>query len=242
MRRVLFTVWGRNVWSYPAMLYLGLVVGLVLGNLEANLRGLDGIRVYLATVVLLVPALAGARLAYVLGHRDEFRGHPGLIWRHDVGGQAMYGGLVAVPLSVPLLIALDVPFWSFWDVATFTMLAGMVLTRVGCLLNGCCSGRATEGRFGMVLPDAGGVVQRRIPTQLLEAGMGASVLAAVSFIPTDAPPGSVFLSAVVGYSLGRLVLQGTRERDARVRGLSTQRAAAVAFVAVAIVLFAVSRL
>jgi hypothetical protein len=31
----------------------------------------------------------------------------------------MYGGLVVVPLSPPLLALLGLPFWAFWDVAMF---------------------------------------------------------------------------------------------------------------------------
>lgn len=242
MRRVLFTVRGRRIWSYPAMLYVGLVAGLVVGNVAANARGLDGTRVYVATLLLLVPALAGARLAYVAGHRDAFRHDPSSIWRRSVGGQAMYGGLVAVPLSVPLLAALGVPFAAFWDVATFTMLTGMVFTRFGCLLNGCCSGRATEAWFGLVLPDASGVVARRIPTQLLEAGLGALVLVIVFRIPVGAPPGSVFLAALGAYGLGRLLLQGLREDAHRVGRFRTQRLVSVAFSALALLWFVVVRI
>lgn len=236
MRPVLFTFRGRPVWSYPALLYVGLVFGLVVGNVAANLRGLDGVRVYLATLLLLVPALAGARLAYVVGHWGLFREDLRSIWRHSVGGQAMYGGLLAVPISLPLLDALAVPFWAFWDVATFTMLTGMVFTRVGCLLNGCCVGRPTEGRFGLVLRDRAGVARRRVPSQLLEAGMGAVVLAGVSAIPTQAPPGTVFLAALVGYGLGRVLLQNIREEEHRVARFRSQRVASLVLAGIAVAL------
>ena len=53
MRPVLFTWRGRAIRSHPAMLYLGLVFGLVVGNVVANSTGLDGGRVYWASVVLL---------------------------------------------------------------------------------------------------------------------------------------------------------------------------------------------
>ena len=46
MRPVLFK-WRRlTVWSYPAMVYLGLVAGVVAGNVAANAAGLDAFRVY----------------------------------------------------------------------------------------------------------------------------------------------------------------------------------------------------
>ena len=113
----------------------------------------------------------------------------------------MYGGLVAVTLSVPLLAALDLGFWAFWDVGAIVMLIGMVFTRVGCLLNGCCSGQPTDGRFGLALRDRSGISRRRIPTQLLEAGLGAAVLAAVWTVPADAPAGTTFLGQPSGAAL-----------------------------------------
>src|SRR5439155_2495456 len=102
MRPVLFTWRGHAVPSYPAMLYVGLVLGLVAGNLAANATGLDGARVYAASVALLPLALVGARLVSVLANWGAYRGRTRRVWRRSEGGQAMYGGLVAVPVSVPL--------------------------------------------------------------------------------------------------------------------------------------------
>jgi phosphatidylglycerol:prolipoprotein diacylglycerol transferase len=208
------------------MLYLGLLSGLAAGNVVAKTLGLPSGRVYLATILLLLPALVGARLASVLGHRRAYADHPRRIWTKRDGGQAMYGGLVAVPLSVPLLAALGVPFWAFWDVATFTMLVGMVFARAGCLLNGCCAGRATDGWFGIELADHRGLRARRVPTQLLEGALGALllVLAAV-VVSSDAPDGSTF-SLVIGlYAAGRLAIQPLRDRPA---GICGSRALSVA--------------
>jgi phosphatidylglycerol---prolipoprotein diacylglyceryl transferase len=233
MRPVLFTWRGRAVPSYPAMLYLGLVLGLAAGNVAAHAGGLDGARVYVASLLLVVPALVGARLASVVMSWSAFREAPGRIWRRSEGGQVMYGGLVAVPLSVPLLAVLRLPFWAFWDVATFTMLTGMVFTRMGCLLTGCCAGRPTESRFGLVLTDRRGVRARRVPTQLLEAGLGAILLVGASVLAAaHAPPGSVFAGSLAGYAVGRLFLEPLREHQSRVAGVSALRAASVALLVI----------
>ena len=58
-----------------------------------------------------------------------------------------------VPVSVPLLGALDVPFARFWDVAAFPLLIGMVFAKTGCLLHGCCCGRPAKGWFALYAPD-----------------------------------------------------------------------------------------
>lgn len=235
MRPVLFAWRGVAVPSYPAMLYLGVVAGLVAGNAAANAAGLDGGRVYLASVVLLVPALLGARLASVAGNWSAYRSGAARLWSRRQGGQAMYGGLVMVPLSVPLLALLDVPFGGFWDVGTFPVLVGMVFARAGCLLTGCCAGRPTDGRFGMVLADRRGVRTRRVPTQLLEGAVAVALVpVAVVLTLADLPPGSVFAAVCAAYAVARLFLQPLRERQSRVAGLPALRVASLALLVVAV--------
>ena len=107
-----------------------------------------------------------------------YRREPWRIWRRSDGGAAMYGAVPCMVLaSMPLLAVLQLPFGAFWDVATFCILIGMIFTRIGCLLNGCCSGRPSEGRWALLLADHRGIQRRRIPTQLLEAGWAALLLA-----------------------------------------------------------------
>jgi phosphatidylglycerol---prolipoprotein diacylglyceryl transferase len=235
MRPILFHWRGRSVHSHPALLYVGLTLGLVIGNLQANLRGLDGTRVYVAAVLLVVPALVGARLAYVVGHWESFRPDPAKVWRRAVGGHTLYGGLAAIPMSLPLLGALGIPFWGFWDVATFTILLGMVFTRIGCLLQGCCGGKATMRGLGLMIRGEDGVAVKRIPTQLMEAGLAAALLGGVAAIPIDAPAGVVFVAALVGYAAGRLCLQETRETESQ-KARAAQRASPALLAAAAVVL------
>ena len=86
MRPILFTWRGRQVPSYPAMLYLGLVAGLAAGNVAAHVVGLNAARVYVASLILIPAALVGARLASVAGNWAAWRDDPGRIWRRSEGG------------------------------------------------------------------------------------------------------------------------------------------------------------
>lgn len=209
-RRYLFGWRGVRVPSYTAMLYLGCVAGVFAGAAVAAAGGLERSRVTLAMIGLLIPALAGARLWFVLEHWSVFRREPGRIWRRSEGGAALHGGLLlSVVVSVPVLALLETPFWRFWDAASYTMLIGLIFTRAGCLMHGCCAGRATSGRLGVWLPDHRGVWQRRIPTPLLEAGWAALVLAGA--VLAGAPfAGAVFLGVLAAYGAGRLLLEPTR--------------------------------
>jgi len=212
MRPVMFRWRGLTIWSYPAMLYVGLVAGVVAGNVAAHAARIDAFRVFVATFLLLVPALAGARLLYVAANWSRFRGRATGIWNRREGGAAQYGGLlVTLPLSVPLLAVLRLPIGSFWDVAAFTILVGMIFTRIGCLLNGCCAGRPVR-RWGLYLPNHLGVWERRVPTQCLEAAW-ASVLLAGAVATWNSLPfaGALFLLVAGGYAIGRLALESARE-------------------------------
>ena len=232
---------GHDIGSYPAFLYLGIVFGLAASNLAAHAFDLNAARVYAASLLLVAPALLGGRLASVAGNWSEYGWRPSLIWRRSTGGQAMYGGLVAVPLSIPLLAVLHLPFARFWDVTTFTLLTGMVFTRVGCLLTGCCAGRTTERRFGVPLTDARGVRARRIPTQILEAGLAAAILSGAAVLSASHPPsGSVFAASLAACAGGRLILQPLRERQPRLAGIAVPQMAS-AFLLTAAVAWIVVR-
>src|ERR1700752_767412 len=142
MQKILFSWRGWNLYSYPTMLYVGMVCGIFVAAWVAARSGLDPNRFVLAAVILSPLTLIGARMFFVASHWDLYRNDRARIWRRSEGGMAMYGGLLAaVPLSIPLLRVMDLSFAKFWDAASFNMLTGMIFTRVGCLLNGCCSGR-----------------------------------------------------------------------------------------------------
>jgi phosphatidylglycerol:prolipoprotein diacylglycerol transferase len=213
VRRVLFSWRGIDVHSYPALLYVGLTCGLYAGYGAAATMPMDPDRAAAGVLLLIVPALIGARLWFVLTHWQVFRHEPRRIWRRRDGGAALAGGLLlALALSPAVLAGLELPFAAFWDAATFTMLVGMIFARVGCLLNGCCAGRPCQGRLALRLPDHAGHWERRYPVQLLELATAVTLLAGAAAIATAPPfPGAVFVFALAGYGCARSILNPLRE-------------------------------
>jgi phosphatidylglycerol:prolipoprotein diacylglycerol transferase len=219
---MLFKLRGITVWSYPTMLYVGLVLGVVAGNIVAHANGIDALRVYVATLILIVPALAGARLLYVAAEWPMYRNNLRRIWDRRDGGYIMYGGFPAgLLVSVPLLRMLHLSIPAFWDVAIFTILIGMFFTRIGCLLNGCCAGRPSSGWFSLYLPNRNGSWEKRIPTQALEAGWAAILIIVAVAARRSMPfPGALVLLVSLGYAAGRLLMEFARERKPKASGLS----------------------
>ncbi len=212
-KRYLARIGPFRIPSYTAMLYLGCVGGTLAGVAVARTEHLSESRFALTTIALIAPALVGARLWFVLQHIDVFRVEPGRLWRRSEGGSALYGGLlVSVAVSVPVLRLADLPFWAFWDAASITMLVGLIVTRAGCLMHGCCAGRVTSGRLGLWLPNHRGEWERRLPTPLFEAAWGAIILSGAFVIrPSLASSGAMFAVIVATYAAGRLLLDPTRE-------------------------------
>jgi phosphatidylglycerol:prolipoprotein diacylglycerol transferase len=225
MRPILFNCGPLRVPSYAAALYLGIVIGLYANIYASSLGGVHPGRVTVAAILLLFPALIGARLLFVATHWQQFQDRRRIFHAAD-GGAAMYGGIfLAVPFSVPLLSAFGVSFGSFWDVASFSILIGMFFARLGCLLRGCCAGRQTFGWFGMYLPDSHGVWARRIPAQLLEAAAALLILGLAVLLWRKHPsPGSIFLLVITAYGAARVLLECTRQEQISVRGVRLNRA------------------
>jgi phosphatidylglycerol:prolipoprotein diacylglycerol transferase len=225
-----------SFYSYPTMLAIGIVAGLFAQQAAAARFGLDVPRTTIATLLLLIPALFGARLLFVVSHWSTYVAQPRRIWQSSEGGAAMYGGLIlAVPLSVPLLAVFGIPFGRFWDAASFTILVGMIITRVGCFLNGCCAGMPTDRWYGLNLANDRGEWRRRVPTQALEAAWGMAVLLGALAIGAFPFGGALFLYTVSAYALGRIVLESWREQQDRAFGVTINRFISLAFATISLV-------
>jgi phosphatidylglycerol:prolipoprotein diacylglycerol transferase len=236
MRRILFSWRGQNIYSYPTMLYAGLLVGVFVGAHVVQASGMSADRFSIAVILLLIPALAGSRLYFILTRWDIYRHDPARIWRRTEGGMAMYGGFIlVVPLSIPLLRSLGLPFGSFWDAAVLTILLGMAFTRIGCFLNGCCSGRPSDAWFAILLPGHHGILQRRIPTQLMEMAFAMMLFSAALTLRNYAPfPGAIFCSVVAAYGLGRSYLESLRDDETGGRDKTIIQATSIVLVLAAL--------
>lgn len=239
VRRVLFHWRGRPIYSYPAMLYVGLLAAVATGNWAAHETGLNAFRVYLAMIILIVPAIGGARLLHVAIHWRSYSQNKRRIWDRSEGGYGMYGGLPLVLLtSAPVLYAMRLPFAAFWDVGALSILAGMIFARIGCLLNGCCCGRPSNAWFSIYLPNEKGVRVKRIPSPCLESIWVAMLLvSAILLWHRMGFPGALFLFACSGYAAGRLVLESLREYAGHSPKFNVHHAISAAIIVLAAVVF-----
>lgn len=154
MNQVLFRIWvpvegfgGIPIFGFGLMLFLAFISGSWLANRRARQRRIPVEIVSDLTIFLFVGGIAGARVLFLWNHLPgltlaEYTMEFFKIWK---GGIILYGSLGGGFLAFLV-------FWWFRcrpkginpkvlaDILAPSLVLGIALGRVGCLLNGCCFG------------------------------------------------------------------------------------------------------
>jgi phosphatidylglycerol:prolipoprotein diacylglycerol transferase len=148
----------------------------------------------------LLAGIIGARLVYVATNWDFYRDFLAEIPRTDHGGLSFYGA-VAGGVSALYVLARRYKVDFNWLVDLFApgLSIGIILVRIGNLINGESLGRETAFAFG------------RHPTQIYGSLLGVVllVIALRQFRRGGLPNGYVFWSFVFWYSVLRVLIEET---------------------------------
>jgi len=174
---------------------------------------MDGEQIFNLLFFIFICGVIGSRVFYCLLNFSFYLAHPLEIIMLQHGGMAWFGGLIFGSSGaiwfirkhkMDLLKVLDliVPFVAL----------GQAIGRIGCLLNGCCFGRASE--FGLYFITLDQVL---IPTQLY-----SSLLLLLIFIylrfrqDRQHLPGEILCSYLFLYSLKRFFIEFLRNDSPRI--------------------------
>ncbi len=137
------------------MIALAFVFGLWTATLRARRANISGEAIADVTLWIMVGTILGARAVYVVTYwNDEFAGQPVseifAIWH---GGLVFYGGLIGAIIAGAIYLHWKkLPLWKTADVLAPSIALGSVFGRIGCLLNGCCYGRACNLPWAISFP------------------------------------------------------------------------------------------
>lgn len=256
MHPVLIELGRLQVRSYGFMLAVSFLLGIWLAGRRAKRRGIDPQKILDLSVIIILAAVVGSRLLYVVFHLEQYR-NPLDVFALWQGGATFYGGfLLAVGASYWWLQRNNLSFLAVADVIAPSIALGLVFTRVGCLLSGCCYGKPTDGPLGLVFPpdSPAGIAAAAIaletardrvalhPAQAYSSLKGLVIFAVLMLMqPKLTKRGSTFGLLLVLYGVGRFVVDFYRmyENSAFVLlGLTFNQVISVALVATGIVLLA----
>jgi phosphatidylglycerol:prolipoprotein diacylglycerol transferase len=137
---------GIAVRGYGLMMLLGIVAGVLWAVHRCQPEGISADQVLSLALHLIVFGIVGARLFYVIQYWDNYSGEP---WPQRLISilNLTKGGLVVLGSFFGCLVGLA--YWSrqqrirvrkLADLIAPSLLLGLSLGRLGCLLNGCCFG------------------------------------------------------------------------------------------------------
>jgi phosphatidylglycerol---prolipoprotein diacylglyceryl transferase len=150
------------IHAYGLLLAVSFLVGIFWAMNRGEKRGIKKDDVMDAGLWVVVSAILGSRLFYVVTHVEEFRGR----WLDTVSpfqssgeigiaGLSMLGGvLCALAAIATFCLVKKIRILRFFDSAAPSLAFGLGLTRIGCFLNGCCFGKPGSLPWCMVFPDS----------------------------------------------------------------------------------------
>lgn len=243
----LFTIGSFTIYTYGLLLATAYLTAIALTVWRSKRLGLDSKVIVDLSIVVLIGAIVGAKLFYVLGHLPEMIDNPSRLWDVLRAGGVFQGGLiVAVILAVLFLRWKKQPVWLVADIAAPSIAIGQAIGRVGCFAAGCCYGKPADPEQ---VPWAVAFGEKSIgappgvpvhPTQLYELLLMLVVFAVLMFMwRRRSFDGQIFWSYIIMYAVvrGGIVEWFRGDHEFYFLGLSGPQYLAIAMFVIGIVAY-----
>lgn len=244
MHPVLIHLGSAIVPSYSFMLSLAFLLGGLLFVVRGARRG--------APIEKLAGLVLAAQVAGLVGARLLFAANVGVSSVETVtalspGGFAVNGGIIlALAASWLYVKKSGLPGWAVADWAAPSIALGIFITKMGCLLGGCCYGKpagvawAVEFPPGSLAASAYGTPHLVHPTQLYEGLAGLALLGVILAVQSRKVfEGQLFLTLGILYTTVRFLNDFVRgdSREGFLWNLTQTQALSIALGSVAVALF-----
>lgn len=157
---------GLPIRGYGVMLLTGGLSGVLLAAHRARQEGLNPDLIYSLAISVFVAGILGARLFYVVEYWEpRFSKAPLIeVFKFTEGGLVVYGSLIGAAIAFAWFVRKHkLPALAMADLIAPSLAIGLAFGRIGCFLNGCCYGGASElpwaVRFPMQSPPYGDQVK-----------------------------------------------------------------------------------
>jgi len=168
--------------------------------------------------VMIVAAIVGSRLLYILMNLSHYLARPMDIFKIWQGGLVFSGGIVGALVAVIWYTRKHrLSFWKVADMWAPAVAVGQGIGRIGCLMAGCCYGKPTGSTCGVVFTNPHSLAPLNIPlhpTQLYSS-LGNFIIFFVLMMlhRKKTYHGQVFLWLLVLHSTFRLFVERFRGDD-----------------------------
>lgn len=226
---------GLTVHTYGVLLAIGFLAGAGFCVHQARRYGEDPQRLLDLCFYILIAAIIGSRLYYVLIEWPYYARNPMQILDFTRGGLVFYGGAIAAILTaVFFMYRWKMPIWRTCDLMAPAVPLGIFFGRLGCFSAGCCYGRETDVPWAVVFRHPDAIADLGIPlhpTQLYASLDGLILFVALVLLqPYKRFHGQIFSAFLVGYAFLRYTVEEpfrSGDRGAVIEGFSVSVATGV---------------
>ncbi len=149
---------GVPIRGYGVVMLLAILAGTGLAAWRARRVGVDPESVIVLCFWGIIPGVAGARVFHIIQYWHLIRResiYETFVEMIDMtqGGLVVYGALIGGGLGIAAYIYFyKVRPLATLDLITPTLLLGLAIGRIGCVMNGCCYGGLCDNAWQMTFP------------------------------------------------------------------------------------------
>lgn len=132
--KVLFNIFGIQIYFFGAMIALGMIAGVFVAYREAKRKGLDVDKLFDIVLYAMISAIIGARLFYILFYNfSYYLENPMEIIKINEGGLSIHGGLIGASIFAFFYFRkTKLNFFKYADAMAPGIILGQGIGRIGC--------------------------------------------------------------------------------------------------------------
>jgi len=212
MHPILFKIGPITIYTYGVLIATAFFLGLALAARQARVEGEDPQKIMDLSFYILISAIVGSRLLYIVVEYKEYISNPLRIFKVWEGGLVFYGGFIMAMAVVIIYIRKhEMNLWKVGDILAPSVAIGQGVGRLGCFFAGCCYGRETDVPWAVIFKDPNTLAPMDVhlhPTQLYDSVNGFIIFVILlvlrKFKKFD---GQLFLTYTLLYAVGRFIVE-----------------------------------
>lgn len=210
MHPILLQLGSFSIKTYGFFIAIGFLAGIAVAVKEAKRIHYDQQVVLDTAFYMILGAVVGSRLFYVLTHMSYYRQNPLDMLKVWEGGLTFYGGFIlAVAACVWMAKKNSCGIWKTFDLFAPSLAIGVFFGRIGCFFAGCCYGRDCALPWAVTFTDPQSLARLHMPlhpTQLYcAAGSAVTLLLLLAMKDRKTFDGQLALTWIFCYSCFRLI-------------------------------------
>jgi len=213
-----------KIFTYGLLVATGFFVAILLAGRQGKKEGLDQQKIMDLAFYVLVAALVGGRLLYIIVEYRYFLDNPLEVLKFWKGGLVFYGGFIgAFSVGFWYVRKHQLPVWKVGDIVAPSIAIGQAIGRWGCFFAGCCYGVRTDVPWAITFSDPKSLAPLDIPLHPTQIYLSLNALVIYGILvwlrKRKKFEGQVFWTYGILYSIGRFIIEYYRGDD---RGFAVQ--------------------